>query len=280
MRTITTDMIIERLNERGYPNVMENPVVKNGVKKVGITIRNNASNIAPVIYLDDLLERYEDIDTIIDVIINIYEAHKSIDIDVEQLTSKGWILEHVYIALQKTSHEQGLIKKPTEYDGIEQYLYMRDTTPSKEGYSVKVNESIVKAAGISLESLWSSAEHNTFAEGETVIESMASVLLGMGCPIDCDLPLGVPGMYVVSNSLKEKGASAVLDADALRKFGEENNIHRAVVIFSSRHEVLLISVPESDINLEQYEQLCREVNESGVVAEIDMLPTKCYVLSL
>lgn len=278
MKTITVDTIIERLNELGYSNVSENSVLKNGVQMTGITIRNNATNIAPIIYLDDLIERYDDVDAIADIIINIYEAHKSIDVDIEQLTSKQWILDHVYIALQKSSNEQGLIKKSTEYDGIEQYLYVRDTTPSEEGYSVKVTEAITQTAGISLKSLWDAAERNTFAEGETIIESMTSVLSAMGYPIECDIPVGVPGMYVVSNSVKEKGASAVLDAEALRKFADRNNIHRAVVIFSSRHEVLLITVPEHDVDLEQYEQMCREVNASGVVNEVDKLPSKCYVL--
>lgn len=273
-------MVIERLMECGYTDVSENPVIKNGVRKNGITIRNN-SNIAPVIYLDDIMEKYDDIDSIVDIIINIYESHKSIDVDVEQLTSKEWILNHVFIALQKTSNETELIKKNTEFDGIEQYLYLRDTTSNHEGYSIKVNNSIMNSAEISLESLWTAAEKNTFAAGETTIESMASVLSAMGCPIDDDIPLGIPGMYVVSNSVREKGASAILDTEALRKFGEENDIHRAVVIFSSRHETLLITVPDEDINLENlddYDRLCNEVNTSGVVDEVDMLPSKCYIL--
>ncbi|MDO4802978.1 MAG: DUF5688 family protein, partial [Prevotellaceae bacterium] len=113
MNTITTEMIIERLVELGYTGASENSVIKNGVRKTGITIRNSDSNIAPVIYLDDIMVKYDDVDSIVDIIINIYESHKSIDVDVEQLTSKDWILEHVFIALQKSSNEQGLIKKDT-----------------------------------------------------------------------------------------------------------------------------------------------------------------------
>lgn len=282
---MTVENIITGLKEAGYTNVEKNIVVKNGVEKIGITIRDkDFSPIAPVIYVDGFLD-CEDVDAVVQTIINIYESNKTANINISQFTDMDWVESHLYIALQKTSSEDGLVKKPTAFDGIEQYLYLRDRMPDCSGYSVKVNESLVRNLDISIEELWDIAEKNTFAVGETTINSMASVLASMGFPEIDEMPFGVPNIYVVSNTVNEKGASAVLDTKALHKFGEEMGIHRAVVIFSSRHEILLIGVEDEEIDLDDctdlslYENMCREINET-TVDEIDQLPSKCYIINL
>lgn len=277
--TITTrELIINELGKKGY-NAIANDVIKNGVTLAGICI-HNGSNIAPVIYLDGLLEHFNNIDDIINNIINVYEAHKSIDIDIALLTNHDWILNNVYIALQKSSQEQ-LIKKPCEFDGIEQYLYIRGCI-DQDGWSVKLNPSIMEIANLSLSEVWNAATTNTFSSGETVIQSMASIMAEMiGYPDPDETKDVIPTMYVITNRSRVKGSSAILDIESIRYYFSnlDKEYHKLIVIPSSIHECILVPVDDEVIDLEQFNAMVREVNSSEV-DKTEQLSSHCYVLSI
>lgn len=258
---ITRETIIAALRERNY-NAFANDVIKNGVLLQGITIRNE-SNIAPNIYIDKLIQVFDNLDEIVEHIINTYESNKSIDINISNLTDHDWILEHIYIALQKSSDEP-LIKRPCELDDIEEFLYIRGTSIN-DNWSVKLNAGIMQSANLSLNEVWEAATNNTFATGETVIESMAEVLFGMcECP-DYIEDFSFPKMYVISNSSKTKGSVQILDKTAIRNYFPKE-IHRLICIPSSTEECILIPVEDTDadIDIEMYNSMVREVNASEV----------------
>lgn len=273
-KEITRETIIAALQERNY-NAIPNDVVKNGVTLQGITIRNE-TNIAPNIYIDRLIEHFDNLDDIVEHIINTYEANKSIDINISNLTNHGWILEHLYIALQKSSDE-ALIKRTCELDGIEQFLYIRGNT-STDDWSVKLNASIMQTAGLSIDEVWEAAKNNTFYAGETVIESMADVLTGMcGCP-DLVEEFSFPKMYVITNRSKTKGSVQVLDKDAIRGYFPAD-VHRLVCIPSSIHECILIPADDEDIDVDMFNSMVREVNTTQV-EETEQLGSHIYILQI
>ena len=84
---MTREMIITELKNRGY-NAEAQTNIKNGVAFEGIRIMAN-SNVAPVIYTDDILRRAEEenknLDEVVSAIIGIYEANCSIDFDINEL---------------------------------------------------------------------------------------------------------------------------------------------------------------------------------------------------
>lgn len=57
-----------------------------------------------------------------------------------------WILDHITIALQRTSDEC-IVKRPCDLDGIEQYLILRGEHDGAH-YSVKVVPVLLANAGI------------------------------------------------------------------------------------------------------------------------------------
>lgn len=256
---ITRETIIAALRERDY-NAIPNDVVKNGVTLQGITIRND-TNIAPNIYIDRLIEHFDNLDDIVEHIINTYESNKSIDINISNLTNHDWILEHLYIALQKSSSES-LIKRTCELEDIEQFLYIRGNN-SSDNWSVKLNVGIMQTAGLTIEEVWEAAKKNTFTAGETVIESMADILFGMcECP-DFIEDLSFPKMYVITNKTKTKGSVQVLNKDAIRNFFPED-VHRLVCIPSSIHECILVPADNEDIDIDMFNSMVQEVNSSEV----------------
>lgn len=128
------------------------------------------------------------------------------------------------------------------------------------------------------------ATNNTFATGETVIESMAEVLFGMcECP-DYIEDFSIPKMYVISNPSKTKGSVQVLDKTAIRNYFPKE-IHRLICIPSSTEECILIPVEDTDadidanIDIEMYNSVVREVNRAEVPAELE-LSSHIYILQI
>lgn len=271
------EKIVALLQERGY-DAVSHDVIKNGVTKHGISIRE--SNIAPCIYLDDLLAKAPDIelDDLVSEIIKIYENRKSIDIDLDAILSRDYILSHLYIALQRSSDEP-LIKRDCELEGIEEYLLIKGQSVEQGSWSIKLNQGILDRAEISIDEAWAAGEANTFAPDATVIKSMMDVMNDM---FDCDFEeeLGNPAipMYVVSNRTNTQGAVQVLDKKAITEFAKKHNASKLIILPSSTHEmIIVIPADDEELDISQFESMVTDVNENQVSPE-ERLTSKAYLL--
>ena len=269
--------IINALVAQGY-KAEAKETVKNGVVFEGIMIRND-DIIAPVIYTEQLLrdaeEKGKGISEVVADIIRVYEESRYTEIPVDDLMDRDYFLGNVFIGLQKTSEEY-LVKKTTEYDGIEAYLYIRRMKDADGIYSVKVTPDYLDYTGIDAEEVWKSARKNTFAETE--LESMASVIADM-----CGIPEEeVPGMdntlYVVSNRCKMKGASAILNKDMLSGFAKQHGVSKLVVLPSSIHEMLVLPY-DASIDMDMMSEMVREVNDTQVLPE-ERLTDQAYLINV
>ena len=278
MYTITN--IIEELNNRGY-NAQTQVVTKNGVELNSVVIRTEGTNIAPNIYVDEILERVNNgnkaFDLVISEIIKKYEEHKNVSFNADILKDKEFILSHSYIALQRAS-EQELVKRDCGFDGIESYLYMRLEQFEDGIGAVKLNHQLLALADISEEELWKSAEKNTFSE--TTLKPLFSAINDI---LEQDIPEEILenescGLYVLSNKSMNCGASAILDKKALNVLAEKTHTRNFIMIPSSRHEVIV--VPEtSEMRLEDITEMVQTVN-ANEVQPIDQLADKAYRLAI
>lgn len=287
--TITREDIIAALELKGY-TCKANDVVKNSVTLPGINIITAGENISPCIYIDTLLKQYSSIDDIVEAIISIYENHKSFDFDINQiLYDKEWILEHLYIALQQSSNEE-LIKKQCIdcFEGLEQYLYIRSEI-GDDGWSIKLNDSIMSTSGITYDEAWESARHNTFSKDEPVIKSLSSLLFDItGCPDFQDLP-GVPPIFVLTNKKQTKGSIQIFNEECINNFvstlEREKGIKpcKLVILPSSIQEVLLYPIYPDDVfdatSEEELSALVQAVNSESV-DPIDVLSDHVFILNL
>ena len=274
---MTREMIIEELQNRGYNALAQNSI-KNGVELEGISIRDN-SNIAPIIYTEAIIERAEKEEKklfeVVSAIIGIYESSRAVDLDVDSLFNRDFVLSHIYIGLQKDSTED-IIKRNSGLDGIESYLYIRREKSKEESFSVKITDMLFAKAKISLDEAWSNAEANTNAE--TKIESMAKVMSEMmGFEYSEEMDEITP-FYILSNTCKMKGASAVLNKKVLSEFGEKYHTDRVVVLPSSIHEMLIVPYTE-DIDLNTFSEMVGEVNNTEV-DPTERLTDRAYIITL
>lgn len=277
---MTRDMIITELQNRGYKADPQS-TIKNGVTFDGIRIMTE-SNVAPVIYTDDIIKRANaentSLDEVVSAIISTYEAHSSVEFDLNELFNKEVVLSSLYIGLQRVSDE-ALIKRPCELEGIECYLYIRRDKSKGESYSIKLNKEILDKTNISIEEAWESAEANTYAD--TTLLSMASVMsemFGYECEYDTDDLEDMIPMYVLSNKCKCKGASSILNKDKLIEFGKKYNVSKIIVLPSSIHEMLLVPYTE-EMSLEAFTEMVSEVNGTEVAPE-ERLTDRAYVVTL
>lgn len=257
--------IIETLIRRGYEAELKT-VTKNNVKMDAVVM--GSGTIRPTIYIDSIIENCTDVDKIVDRVIEIYESNINPNFCLDKILSLDFIAEHITIALQKTSDED-IVKKPTEFEGIEQYLLVQD----KE-FSYKLTSLALNTVGIDVTEAWDIAMDNLKAM--TVFEPMAKVLAelsGMSEQLFDGLPIAV-----ISNTYKCKGASAILNKEALQEYARANNTDKIYFIPSSIHEGIIIpGAYEKDID--DLTAMVKEVN-SVEVDEVDQLADKAYVINI
>ena len=254
---IKKEDIVKELEERGY-NVRCNTVVKNGdVEKEAICIRIPESNLAPNIYIDEMLE-LESVDEAVETILNIYKTSSTLDVNVDMITDKDFIFETVRIAVQKTSNQEG-IKLPTEYDDIEQYLYF-----GENDWTVRLSDELVKRAGITdLDELWNTASKNTFKH--TTCKSMFEIMremMGDDFPAEAFTEPDID-MWVISNEKSVKGASAILDKDFLLALARKHGWNKIAILPSSIHECIIVPVTE-ETSVAYLDKMVQEVNATQV----------------
>lgn len=227
-------------------------IVKNGVKKTGITVKKN-DGISPVVYLEDFTGTAEEIAAEMADVFKRY-AGKDLGFDANLFKKPECMLEKIRIALQRTSEEADLVKAESGFPGIEKYLYLK----LGETMTSKVKNGILAAVGITEQEAWNAAERNTFAFGETRIESLLEML---GIPSEA---AEGPVMYVISNRDGNRGSSAVLDTQAIRKYFGDNK--RFVVFPSSIHECILVEKEELQ-GKDELDAMVQQINAAEVAPE-------------
>lgn len=274
---MTREIIINELNNRGYNAEAQNSI-KNGVELEGIRILTN-SNVAPIIYTEAIIRNAEEenksLDEVVSAIIGTYESHKSFEFDVNMLFDRDFILNSIYIGLQKVSNEE-IEKRLCDFAEIESYLYIRGEESREGSYSIKVSKAILDRANISEVEAWEQAQTNT--EAETSLESMAKVMSEMlGFEYSEEMDEQTP-FFVISNKSRVKGASAILNKKVLAEFGERYGTNKIVVCPSSIHEMLLVPYSE-EIDLDSFSEIVSCVNNEEV-DPTEQLLSKAFIITL
>lgn len=185
-----------------------------------------------------------------------------------------WILDHITIALQRSSEEE-IVKRPSDLDGIEQYLIL---SGEQDGsfYSVKVVPVLLSNVGITEEQAWDRALENLSMD--TQITSLGKVLSDMmGFAYDGSMDSGMR-FHVITNSRKCKGAATIMNRNALRAFTQKYRTNMLFVLPSSIHE-MMIAPYDSSLNLDELSAMVKEINETQVALE-ERLTDRAYILSL
>lgn len=279
---MTREEIIAEIKQRGY-EAKRQDVIKNGVKMEAIVIRNPESNTSPCIYADPVIEEAEKsgwtISQTADKVIQLHEKHKETDFDYGIFSNPEYIREHLYIALQPAGEEEDLLKRESEFEGIEEYLYIRWYSPKEESQcSIKVKLFMLTGVGITLSEAWEIASQNTASEIEVknIVDTMSE--LGGIPEEDLEEMREQSNVYVVSNRIKMKGAACVRNKEVLKELAENLHTDKLVILPSSIHEMLVTPYVE-DFGMQGYSQMVSEVNATQV-APTDRLVDRAYLMAV
>lgn len=260
--------IIEELTNRGY-KAEEYTSIKNGVEFKGIHFMNE-DDISPVIYTDSIIAESNTLLEAVKNVLNAYENSKIMDFNKENFLNPDFIMENLYIGLQKTGSEN-IVKLKTDFEGIEKYLYVRI---NDKNASFKLTGSLLAELKVDESKAWKAAEVNTFADTKIIpMNKMLSELLGQEIEESELLP-----QYIVTNTVKFGGASAIMDKNALKRLAKRLDTHKFIVLPSSIHEMIVIP-DDGNGSMEEFNVMVKEVNQTQVAPE-ERLADCAYVIEV
>ena len=281
---MTRERIIEELLKKGY-DAVPMTVHRNGLTLEAISIKGEI--LSPLIYTDELIfqAKYFNIslDEVVDKVIEIYNESKTKNFNVKEFFSKEYIKANIFIGIQKTTSEK-IEKKNTFLKEIESYLYIKKE--QEEGiYSAKITEDILNNIEFEKEELWKIAEENTLKETNIIsmIDLMKELLKN---DTDEELKEAIckmeddsinKKMYVVTNKLRLRGASSILNNDILKEVSDKLETKKFVILPSSIHEIIV--VPYFDDCEDYFDEMVTDVNKTNV-SPLEQLVDRAYVIEL
>lgn len=274
-------MVIESISRKlgdGYDLSIQK-VLKTNEEFDGLFIKQEGTNIAPLIYLDYYYDELEDItavEAVADKILHEYFRMKEPipkEFNAGSYMESAYIKESAYVRLINRHLNAELLKD------VPHMLFLDDfaavvycSVPKIYGNEANymVNNSILEHSGLSRNALMSIAMENTRQKGGIDLWLMDDLIKEM---VPCMEASESPNlMWVLTNHAKMYGAAMALFDDVLKDFAKEHGSF--YVIFSSVHEIILVPTLD-DSDIDRITEINQEVNFEQLKNE-EMLGTKAY----
>lgn len=238
----------------------------NGMVLIGITIKDPESNIAPVVYIDNMFERGLSIAEAVNEIREAIQRNLLPNFDPSTLTDLNNAKQYLELRLYNADNEYEVSKSASEY-GFDDLIIIPVLTGFMSNASVKVGEDLIKTWGITEEKVFVMAKENMNVDDYEIID-MNEMLKMLGAPT----PEDNMNMYVLSNKDRMFGAIGVI---VLRDKLKEMFPDGYIVIPSSVHEVIVIPNIGND---DEIRQIINEVNATEVAPD-EVLGNKPYIFT-
>lgn len=277
------EKIMQAVGERFHASIKEIAVEKNnGIVLDAMVVMEEGKCMSPTFYFYTLYDKYNEMgfSAVLDEIEEIYRNNR----DSEQFELSKYIdWENVMDKIRMRLVNYSLNEKRLQTLPHRRILdlavlyYVEININGTEKGSILINDYIIGNMGKTEEELFNAAM--TYGEEPVFIEmSTLLKMIGDDTGYRQEFDDGIEGepMYVVSNSQKMYGASAMLDKKALKRFAEENKCEKFYILPSSLHEVIIVPAVASEVDC--LRSMVREVNEQCVMRE-DYLSDSVYVYS-
>ena len=259
----------------------------NDLQLTGLTIRSTESNICPTIYLEKFYDEYvegADMSEILERIAEDRMDHEvSESLDVAQITDFEQIKGKLVPRLINAEMNSELLEtRPHKLVADLAVTYCALLDQSFDGTaSVAVTNELMKMWNTSVEELHEIAVANLSELLPSTFKGMTEVMSEMMGMSTEDMEMmgrstDEEQMYVLSNSIKVNGASALLDAKMMEEIIEK--VGDFFILPSSIHETLVVPV-KSGMDVESLEAMVREVNSTQLQPD-EILSNRVYSYSL
>lgn len=263
-------------------------VVKNNDTVLdGIVIRNEGSNIAPNIYVNQFYEDFENgrsMENIADTIAEIRMEHDVAgNFDIAKVLDWEEAKDHITCKLiNAQENEQYLSDKPfTQVEDLAAIYQIAMSQDEKGSATITIHNGIMERFGVDTETLHQTALENMDTLMPAKFTSMQSVMEEMLLPdmmnelgisaeeakemLSANRPEDVPGLYVLTNDNKLNGAACILKPEVREQIAEQLG-GDFYVLPSSVHETLIMP-KTADSDYKELEAMVQEVNATQVEPE-------------
>lgn len=253
----------------GTANVKLNYVEKNnGVQYVGLVVKSDESNIAPNIYLDSFYREYlegEDMNNLTGKFWELYENNRyNGNFDVSFFTDYARSKNRIVPRLVNYEKNKEVLKNRPFRRWLDLAItYSCSVNNDKCMSSISICNEHLKFWGVDEPELYKIAMENMLRIYPPVVRNFMSCIMGKENEYIAE-NMSVP-MYVLSNSVGQYGAAAVLCTGVVKQISDKAG-HDIWLIPSSVHEFLALTDME-DENGEMLREMVREVNSTAVASE-------------
>ena len=275
------DIIIMEELKKIYPEaeIAVQDVRKTNISYKALTIRENGNPLSPAINLDDYEKRYEEgasLDMIVASIDSVYQEHKGDMSVVPEMTRENFLSHTTLKLINREKNADKMENTPyIEWaDLIAIPVYVNRTEGGMT--SIVEHNSLLKNLGITPEEALEAGKQSLSPKVGNIRDVVMSFLGSDYTEQDLNdvIDLTDPNtLYVMSNSQKYFGASAVLDTKKLDEICEIMG-DDLIILPSSIHEVLIISAEGHDPK--ELCQIVHDVNSSCVSPE-EVLSENVYL---
>lgn len=267
-----------------------NVVKNNDVRLTGIRFISKQSEAAPILYFDNLYQKFEecgeDFDETLKYAVEFYEQNR-----VTEMTPVRWLTEYENVKnllgvrlVNRELNNDYLVDKPYKEFLDLAVVFTVDLAIFRDASAVTlVTDSLFKSWGVSLDELYNDALENYRKCNEIVFTSMSDVvanILESEGITDNELMKTMHEsdnlMYVLSVKSRIKGSGLMLYKDVLGRIAEQLDSD-LIIIPSSIHELIILREDKS-MEPESIYAMVKEVNNTQVAPE-DILSYSVYHFS-
>ncbi len=264
-----SEVIRKALEERTGNEVIIQKVPKNnGVVLHGVNIMKPGTNVLPTLYLEPMLEKYNNgasNEEVVEQILAILKREKrTSNLDMSWFRDFESVKGKIAYKLVNYEANRELLKEVphTRYLDLAKVYYVSVVTKELGTGTILLYNTHLELWGITREQLESLAEENTPKLFPAEIMSMSKALENvLGQESDEALEAEeLPDMYIITNTKKYFGAAAMCYAEVLKQFAEQKDSD-LIILPSSLHEIIILTQTMAD-DMKQLHETVEEVNRT------------------
>lgn len=249
--------VMKTLTDLGYETKTDK-VSKNGVERDSLLIKKQ-DELWAVFYIEVLEKMPEE-----EITANIIKEleNQSFDLDMNLLNDREYLVEHMYIGLQRETSIP-LVSRKSPFEGIIEYLYILYKETCAIDLPIQIFEKITEDK-YTKEDIWNIALKHTC--DDAVIGDIQDMMYAdLGVPTESKELTSL--MCVVTNKSRIRGAAAILNKEIIKKYAEQFGLEEIYVIPSSIHEIIVVPNARTQ---EEIDEIVREANSECISDDIKL----------
>lgn len=261
--------VSQNLNRNGTYHCELTQTQKNNVVLSGMSIRQDGSKSAPIIYLNDFYQSYlegKPLHQTSKEIVEFYQSQEIPEFDHADFADYGKMREKLRVRLVNKENNQTYYKQgPYKIHPMGAEILFLELEKNESGNMyVQVTDAMAELWRVPKAELFKTALENTQNSDQVKFQSMNEAMdeiFSLDAEGDFDTP-----MHILSNENNQYGATVALYPDVLKEISKQIGSDY-YILPSSVHELIILRKKDCDITEKELRSMVREINQSIVSPE-------------